>query len=667
VSARGAAPKGAARPARGSGPPAPAPGLSGSFPTVCLVGRPNVGKSSLFNRLLRRSAALVDDRPGVTRDRHFAPLLQDGRRGLLVDTGGFDFSDLDPLAAPVTAQIRSAVAQADLVVLVCDGLTGLHPHDADLADLIRRSGRPAAVCVNKIDGPGRAPAALEFHALGLEPVLAVSAAHGFGLEALRALLSETLAPDEPDAGAEGRPTRVAVIGRPNAGKSSLVNKLCGQDRLVVHERPGTTRDAIDVDIESGDRRYTLVDTAGVRRRGRVSEKLEKLSVMRAIKGVEGSDVAVLVIDALEGVADQDAHIAGYAHERGRPLIILANKWDAVKGRAETRKSIEREMELKMVFLERAPFLTVSALSGAGLQRLLPLVDSIMAQYVFRAPTSEVNQVVERAVAAHTPPYAGRSRLKFFYATQASTRPPTFVVFANRPESVHFSYRRFLVNRLKEAFGLELVPVRLHVRDRHEEGRTPRRRAGPAGPAGGDAAAAADPEKAGRAAEPPAGKASAKPAAKAAKPTSGKPSAKPAAKAAKPASGKPSAKPAAKAAAKASKPASGKPSPKPAVKKPAAKKPAAKKPAAKSAKPAAKASKPASGKPSAKPAAKKPATKKPAARKTTAKPASGRPSAKPAAKKPAAKAAKPASVKPSVKPAAKASKPAASKGRSEVED
>jgi GTP-binding protein len=438
------------------------------IPVITLVGRPNVGKSSLFNRLLRRSAALVDDMPGVTRDRHHASLVMGDRQGLLVDTGGFEFGDVAHLSAEVSAQVRAAIGESDLALLVCDGQGGLHPRDGDLADELRRSGKPSAVLVNKIDGPGKAAAAGEFHALGIEPVLAVSAAHGFGLSEVRSLVFDSLSPvqaADPEA-----PPRVAVIGRPNAGKSSLINHLFGGDRLVVSERPGTTRDAIDVDIESAGRRYTLIDTAGVRRKGRVAQKLEKLSVMRAMKGIEGSDVAILVIDALEGLADQDAHIAGYAHERGRPLIIVANKWDAVGDKIDARKELGRQMDLKMVFLEKAPFLTASALTGAGLKKLLPLVDKIMAQYVFRAKTSEVNQVLERAVEAHSPPQVGRARLKFYYATQVSSRPPTFVAFANRPDSVHFSYRRFLVNRFKEAFGLDLVPVKLHIRDNSEDGR-----------------------------------------------------------------------------------------------------------------------------------------------------------------------------------------------------
>ncbi|MDR2368988.1 MAG: ribosome biogenesis GTPase Der [Deltaproteobacteria bacterium] len=436
---------------------------------IALVGRPNVGKSSLFNRLLKRSAALVDDRPGVTRDRHYAPLTVEDREALLVDTGGFDFSDLDPLAGPITEQIRAALHECDLAVLVTDGQLGLHPQDAELAKILRQSGRPSALAVNKIDHAAAVPSAMEFHALGLTPVVPVSAAHGLGLADLREVLYGAMTPVPPEEG-EGAPgaPRIAVIGRPNAGKSSLINRLLGEDRLVVDQRPGTTRDAIDVGLTYGDKPYVLVDTAGVRRKGKVSEKLEKLSVMRAIAGIENSDVAILVIDSLEGLAEQDAHIAGYAHERGRPLIVLLNKWDAVKNRLEVRKNIRREMDLKMGFLEKAPVLSGSALSGSNLGKLFPLIDRIMAQYCFRAQTAEVNKVLEEAVMAHSPPQVGSVRLKFYYATQASAKPPTFVVFANRPDSVHFSYQRFLANRMRKAFGLELVPVKLHVRPRHEE-------------------------------------------------------------------------------------------------------------------------------------------------------------------------------------------------------
>lgn len=438
---------------------------------VALVGRPNVGKSTLFNRLAGQSLALVDDRPGVTRDRHYSPITIDDRQGTIIDTGGFDPTDLDPLVSQIKTQALAALDEADLTVLVVDGKEGLTPHDRELANLIRRSGRPYLVAVNKIDSYEKENGLIEFHELGLEGLWPVSAAHGYGLKDFRSALADYLPPAEPERDRDQAPPKVAVIGRPNAGKSSLINQLLGQDRLVVDNRPGTTRDAVDVTLTRNGRDFVFVDTAGVRRKGKVDEKLEKLSVMRALKSLERADIAILVVDALEGLSEQDAHIAGYASERGRPVIILANKWDAVKQRNETRRELQRALDLKMAFLEKAPVVTGSAKTGLRLEQLFGLIDKIISQYRFRATTGEVNRVIEAAVEAHTPPYVGRGRLKFFYSTQVGTRPPTFVIFTNKPDSVHFSYRRFLVNRLKEAFGLDLVPVRLVLRirsGRHEK-------------------------------------------------------------------------------------------------------------------------------------------------------------------------------------------------------
>ena len=432
---------------------------------IALVGRPNVGKSTLFNRLAGRPLALVDDRPGVTRDRHYSPITALDRQGTIIDTGGFDPTDLDPLVGQIKAQALAALDEADLTVLVVDGKDGITPHDIELAGVIRRSGRPYLVAVNKIDSFEKEGNLTEFHELGLDHLWPVSAAHGYGLRDFKEALAEYLPPAAPEEDQDQAPPRVAVIGRPNAGKSSLINYLVGEERLVVDHRPGTTRDAVDVAVEREGRSYLFVDTAGVRRKGKVDEKLEKLSVMRSLKSLDRADIAVLVVDALEGLSDQDAHIAGYAHERGRPVIIMANKWDAVKHRDETRKELQRALDLKMAFLEKAPVITTSAKTGLRLNGLFELIDRVMDQYRFRASTAEVNRVIETAVEAHTPPYAGRGRLKFFYSTQVSTKPPTFVVFTNKPGSVHFSYQRFLVNRLKEAFGLDLAPVRLILRAR----------------------------------------------------------------------------------------------------------------------------------------------------------------------------------------------------------
>lgn len=438
---------------------------------IALVGRPNVGKSTLFNRLIGKPSALVDDRPGVTRDRHYNPVTIDDRQGTIVDTGGFDPTDLDPLIGQIKTQALAALDESDLTVLVVDGKDGITPHDIELANLIRRSGRPYLVAVNKIDSFEKEGNLAEFHELGLDNLWPVSAAHGYGLRDFKEALAEWLTPKPEEKNDSEAPPKIAVIGRPNAGKSSMINYLSGEERLVVDNRPGTTRDAVDVAIIRQGREYLFVDTAGVRRKGKVDEKLEKLSVMRALKSLDRADIAILVVDSLEGLADQDAHIAGYAHERGRPVIILANKWDAVKHKNETRKELQRALDLKMAFLEKAPVITASAKTGLRLDQLFGYIDRIMAQYRFRATTAEVNRVIETAVEAHTPPYAGRGRLKFYYSTQVGTQPPTFVVFTNKPGEVHFSYQRFLINRLKEAFGLDLAPVRLILRarsGRHEK-------------------------------------------------------------------------------------------------------------------------------------------------------------------------------------------------------
>ena len=438
---------------------------------IALVGRPNVGKSTLFNRLSGKPLALVDDRPGVTRDRHYSAIIIDGRQGTIIDTGGFDPTDLDPLIGQIKTQALAALDESDLTVLVVDGKDGITPHDVELAGLIRRSGRPYLVAVNKIDSYEKEDNLAEFYELGLEGLWPVSAAHGYGIKDFKDELAKWLTPVNEEEVREDAPPKIAVIGRPNAGKSSLINFLSGEERLVVDHRPGTTRDSVDVDIERNGKHYLFVDTAGVRRKGKVDEKLEKLSVMRSLKSLDRADLAVLVVDSLEGLADQDAHIAGYAHDRGRPVIIMANKWDSVKRKDDTRRELQRGLDLKMAYLEKAPVITASAKTGLRVDQLFNYIDRIMSQYRFRATTGEVNRVIETAVEAHTPPYAGKGRLKFYYSTQVGVQPPTFVVFTNKPGAVHFSYQRFLVNRLKEAFGLDLVPVRLILRarsGRHEK-------------------------------------------------------------------------------------------------------------------------------------------------------------------------------------------------------
>ncbi|MDR2459480.1 MAG: ribosome biogenesis GTPase Der [Deltaproteobacteria bacterium] len=432
---------------------------------IALVGRPNVGKSSLFNRLLKTSKALVDDMPGVTRDRHYASISIEDRDGILVDTGGFDFSQ-GGLSGSITRQVNLAIEESDLVVFILDGLSGLCPEDEEIARILRKSKKETLLVINKIDSPEKKYLEADFYALGFSELISVSAAHGLGIEAFKEKLLPFL--DQGREPLDDSAPRLAVIGRPNAGKSSLINRLIGAERLVVDPTPGTTRDSLDVTLDQDGKKYILVDTAGVRRKGRVSEKIEKLSVMRALKSINKADVAILMVDATLGLSDQDAHIAGYAFEKGKPMMILLNKWDLIKEKKEARENFEKDLSLKMSFLEKSPWFTVSAITGQNLQRIFPLVDSIMVQYKFQASTSDVNKVLEKAMAHHSPPQVGKVRLKFYYATQVSTKPPTFVLFANRPKSVHFSYRRFLINRFKMAFGLDLVPARLIVRSRHKE-------------------------------------------------------------------------------------------------------------------------------------------------------------------------------------------------------
>ncbi|MEW5724192.1 MAG: ribosome biogenesis GTPase Der [Thermodesulfobacteriota bacterium] len=436
---------------------------------IAIVGRPNVGKSTLFNRLVGRPRAIVDDQAGVTRDRNYAPVKVGGRPAVLVDTGGFDADDRDGLPALVREQTLLAIEEADLVVLLADGKEGLNPHDRDLVQVLRRADKPFLLAVNKIDGPEKEALLTEFYELGEEEVLPLSAAHGFGVPGLLDRLAERLPPAVEEAGVEDH-VRVAVIGRPNVGKSSLVNRLLGRARILVTDTPGTTRDPVDVLVERAGRRYLFVDTAGIRRKGRVSLKIEKFAVMRALRVLERCDVALLLADAAEGVTDQDAHVAGYAFERGRGLIVVFNKWDLVEDKKAAQGRIRDWFDLKLRFLNFAPYLTASAKTGLRVEKIFDVIDQVFAQYTSRFPTAQVNRVLEKAVQAHTPPYAGRGRLKFFYATQVSDRPPTFVVFTNKPEKVHFSYRRYLANSFQEAFGLDKVPVRVIFKSRHKDER-----------------------------------------------------------------------------------------------------------------------------------------------------------------------------------------------------
>jgi len=440
-------------------------------PVVAIIGRPNVGKSTLFNRLTRTRDVLVENFPGVTRDRIYGDAVWNDTAFSLVDTGGFGGRE-DALFPQVGRQIRDALEGADAVVLLLDGKSGLSPFDDEITALVRGIEKPVLHVVNKIDGPDQEGILADFFRLGVDRLFPLSAEHGYGIhdfvDALTAGLAG-LCPAARDA-AESMETRIAVVGRPNVGKSSLINRILQQERVVVSELPGTTRDAVDTLYRRGQRAYRLVDTAGIRRKKSVHRKLEKFSIIKALKSLDRCDVALIVIDAGDGLTDQDVTIAGYAHERGCGCIVLVNKWDLVEKNHGMAGRFQEQIRTTAKFLHFAPILQVSALTGLRVRKIFTVVDRVYAQYCTRVSTGEINRIMEEAVRRHDPPLHKGRRLKFYYTTQVSIRPPTFVSFVNYPPAVHFSYHRFLTNQIRKAAALEAVPVRLLFRRR--SGRQP---------------------------------------------------------------------------------------------------------------------------------------------------------------------------------------------------
>ncbi|HEU4410522.1 MAG TPA: ribosome biogenesis GTPase Der [Polyangiaceae bacterium] len=447
---------------------------NGPRPIVAVVGRPNVGKSTLFNRLAGRRIAIVHDEPGVTRDRHYADAWFGGRAYTLVDTGGFDPESDDPMRQGIARQVELAVGEADVIVCVFDASTGLVDADRVAVQLLRKSGKPVLYVANKADSPRAEAEAAELYRLGVGQLFGVSALHGRGVGELEAALIDALPPEEPapPEPAEGeveRPLRVAIIGRPNAGKSSLVNRLAGGERVLVDDRPGTTRDAIDTLVERDGKRYVLVDTAGIRRKSKVAKEdsvVEAQSVLHAIRALERCDVALLMADASEGVAEQDAKIVGLAVERGRALVVALNKADLLTEPKAAQKAEEAARE-KLSFVPYAPVCALSALRGRGVGNLMRTVDRVAEGYAKRVPTGELNRFFEQVLQAHPPPTQGGKAPRLYYVTQASTRPPLFVVMTNAPESIHFSYQRYVVNQLRKAFGFEGVPIHVKYKPRRK--------------------------------------------------------------------------------------------------------------------------------------------------------------------------------------------------------
>ncbi|MEN8140272.1 MAG: ribosome biogenesis GTPase Der [Thermodesulfobacteriota bacterium] len=432
---------------------------------VALVGRPNVGKSTIFNRLTKSNKAIVDPTPGVTRDRHYAPVERDGRRIILVDTGGIELDTAGTISRQIQEQTWAATREADVILHIMDGVGGVLAEDYEVVERLRRVGKPVYHLVNKVDGPEKEAEILgQFYELGITDLEAISAAHGYGFKTFFDNFFAEL-PQEAGQTVPAETIRIACIGRPNVGKSSLINRLTGAERMVVSEIPGTTRDSVDTVLSRHGRDYLLIDTAGIRRRGKVKEKIEIFSVMRALSALERCDLALLLIDAAEGVTEQDMKVIGYALDRGRACLVLLNKWDLVKGDRKQEKWILNEVAMATKFMPYAPLLKVSALTGGGVQKILPLANKVFGQYIASFSTNKLNNILSRATEAHTPPLHKGRRLKFYYTTQVSERPPTFVVFVNYPKGVHFSYHRFLVNQFRDELGLDKIPIRLFLRER----------------------------------------------------------------------------------------------------------------------------------------------------------------------------------------------------------
>ena len=430
-------------------------------PVVAIIGRPNVGKSTLFNRVVGRRDALVDNMAGVTRDRLYGDAVWDGQSFMLVDTGGFVTGDDDPFAAHIRFQVEQAVSDADAVLLVLDGKYGLSPFDRELILWLRTLSKPVFFAVNKIDAPSQEDRLTDFYALGVDSLYPISAEHAYGMNDLLDDLTAVL--PFTDVQPADNEIAVALVGRPNAGKSSLINRIAGEPRSVVSEVPGTTRDTVDSLYRFHGHTYRLIDTAGIRRKSKVDLRLEKFSIIKALKCLERCDVALIVLDAEKGITDQDIKIAGYAHDRACGSIFVVNKWDLVKKDTSTVKQFERQLYDAAKFLHHAPVLTVSALTGMRVNKLFPTIQTVFKQYDTRIGTGLLNRIISGAVQRNEPPLHKGRRLKFYYNTQISQRPPTFVSFVNYPEAVHFSYQRFLLNQIRTQSGLDKTPLRLFFR------------------------------------------------------------------------------------------------------------------------------------------------------------------------------------------------------------
>ena len=436
-------------------------------PVVAIVGRPNVGKSTLFNKLVGARLSIVDDKPGVTRDRIYGDCEWLGHRFLLVDTGGIEPRADDVILSQMRAQANIAIATADVIVLVTDLRSGVVATDQDVANMLQKSGKPVILCVNKCDSVGAPdPEFYEFYNLGMGDPIAVSAVHGHGTgDLLDAVIAYF--PPESEEDEEDDTIKVAVIGKPNVGKSSLINRISGQERAIVSDIAGTTRDATDTRIENQYGKFTFIDTAGIRRKSKVTDAIEKYSIIRARTAVERANVCVIMIDATEGFTEQDSKVAGIALDQGKGCIVVVNKWDAVEKDGNTMREYKEKLAVDFAFMKFAPFVFISAKTGQRVDRLFEQIAYVYAQSTMRISTGKLNEILGAATARVQPPTDKGKRLKIYYMTQASVCPPTFVFFVNNAQLFHFSYQRYLENQIREVFGLEGTPVRFIIRERGE--------------------------------------------------------------------------------------------------------------------------------------------------------------------------------------------------------
>jgi len=436
-------------------------------PIVAIVGRPNVGKSTLFNKIAGRRIAIVEDTPGVTRDRIYADAQWSGKDFTMVDTGGIEPESKDNILSQMRSQAEIAIDTADVIIFVVnvhDGLTGT---DAAVASMLQKSGKPVVLACNKCDSPGAPPMQLyEFYNLGIGDPIPVSAIHGMGTGDLLDLVIADFPEDKGDE--EDDSLKIAIVGKPNAGKSSLVNKILGQDRVIVSPIAGTTRDSIDTVYEKDGKKYTLIDTAGMRKRGKIGEDIERYSVIRALNAIERADVVLIMIDGSEGISEQDTKIAGYAHDNGKASIIAVNKWDAVEKDDKSQNKFREDINNMLSFMTYAPIMFISAKTGQRVNRLFDMFEYVSNQSNMRVTTGALNDCINEATAKTQPPSDKGKRLKIFYATQASVNPPTFILFVNNHELFHFSYLRYIENQIRTTFGFEGTPLKFIIREREEK-------------------------------------------------------------------------------------------------------------------------------------------------------------------------------------------------------